>query len=626
MNLQQRVADLVEQYLEGTLDAEGRRELLRRLQADVDVRRAFLEQLDLSNLVSELYRAEDFTVNTVDRILWTTRLPQVPDVWRSTRRTGRRQSSEPTPSGMAWAFGAAAILIVGAITSFWSSSETNPGMTRRFNETRARTSKETPSEREWAEAPLRGREGNREALSQPDSRIPEDLSKGEKRRKDLDAPKRDPDRIEEPPWKSVPLAGTSEIPVPSGTPHEAHAPPGTPIPPPGATQATLAQVEEIEGEAFRVTPQGKSPLRLGADILAAEGLETGGGTSRMVLRFADKTRVEVGPESAIAELKVDSGKRLEVARGTVRAVVARQPKDQPLVLATPHGQAVVVGTTLRIVVDPDPAKGTRLDVEEGKVELQNLAGKAVMVESGHFAVAATGIELVAKPLAFWEGALAVYLFNEGRGNRVHDVSRKGSPLDLRIEKESSVRWLPRGIAIVSPTLLSSVRPARKIIDACKATNELTLEAWIRPATLTPVERDNRIVTLSADWGNQNFFLGQEAAEGPTRSYFMRFRTTETDSIGKPILASTEGKVELKLVHVVYTRSSKGAAVLYVEGEEESKATTAGTLATWDEGYRLGLGNELTHNRSWLGEYHFLALYSRTLSAEEVRQHYRAGVE
>jgi hypothetical protein len=64
-----------------------------------------------------------------------------------------------------------------------------------------------------------------------------------------------------------------------------------------------------------------------------------------------------------------------------------------MIFATPHGDAKVLGTTLRLSVDP---KGARLDVEEGKVEFRNLAGKAVLVESGHYAVAAAGTEFVAK--------------------------------------------------------------------------------------------------------------------------------------------------------------------------------------------------------------------------------------
>jgi hypothetical protein len=153
-------------------------------------------------------------------------------------------------------------------------------------------------------------------------------------------------------------------------------------------------VEEVAGDALLVTKDGKSPVIAGTNLLPGQGLETGGGTSRIVLRFPDKTRVELGPETLLAELKMDSGKRLDLTRGSVRAVVAKQPKGEPLIFTTPHGRATVVGTTLRLVVDPDAKKGTNLEVEEGKVELKNLAGKTVMVESGHYAVAAVGVELV----------------------------------------------------------------------------------------------------------------------------------------------------------------------------------------------------------------------------------------
>jgi hypothetical protein len=70
-----------------------------------------------------------------------------------------------------------------------------------------------------------------------------------------------------------------------------------------------------------------------------------------------------------------------------------------MIFETPQGEARVVGTTLRLIVDTDPRKGTQLEVEEGKVLLKNLAGKSVPVESGHYAVAAAGAALVSKPVA-----------------------------------------------------------------------------------------------------------------------------------------------------------------------------------------------------------------------------------
>jgi ferric-dicitrate binding protein FerR (iron transport regulator) len=217
------------------------------------------------------------------------------------------------------------------------------------------------------------------------------------REKDLEALKRDQERIEQELQGAAQLAKKTARPAPATPLQDEKPQPSTAAPgaqPRETTQAALAKVEEIAGDAFLLTKEGKSPVMAGANLLPGQGLETAGGASRIVLRFPDQTRVDLGPETVLAEVKTDSGKRLSLTQGTVRAVVAKQPKDEPLMFTTPHGQTKVVGTTLRLVVDPDPKKGTKLEVEEGKVELKNLAGKTVMVESGHYAVAAVGLELV----------------------------------------------------------------------------------------------------------------------------------------------------------------------------------------------------------------------------------------
>jgi hypothetical protein len=394
----------------------------------------------------------------------------------------------------------------------------------------------------------------------------------------------------------------------------------------GGTRVAIARVEGVTGEAHLVIKEETFPVKPGSDLLGGQGLEMAGATSRLVLRLPDETRIELGPETLLQEIRSDPGIRILLMKGSLQARVNKQPKSRPLVIVTPQGEAKVLGTTLRIDVDPDPSKGTRLNVDEGKVELRNLAGKTVLVDGGHYAQIAPGVEFAAKPLAFWEGALAVYLFNEGRGKTVHDGSRKGSALDLHIENESSVRWQPKGLTIVSPTLIASVHSARKIIDACKASNELSVEVWFRPATVTPGTKDLRILTLSADPGNQNVMMGQDELFGPPASYFVRFRTTANNAVGKPAVASPEGSATGNLTHLVYTRGKSGRAAMYLDGREVSSDTVPGSLSSWNDGYHLGLGNEFTHDRPWLGEYRFAAIYGRALSADDIKEHYRAGVE
>jgi hypothetical protein len=206
-----------------------------------------------------------------------------------------------------------------------------------------------------------------------------------------------------------------------------------------STQVVVSQVEEVAGEAYVVTKEGKSPVTRGSNVLSTQGLETGGGASRLVLRFSDKSRVELSPETVLRGIKVEKGLRVWAERGVLQAQITKQPVDQSVIFVTPHGEARVLGTTLRILIDPDPKKGTSLEVEEGKVELKRLAdGKTVLVEGGHAAVAAAGAELVSRldpsravprsGLALWLRADQGVLQNTGRvsawadrsGNR-HDA-------------------------------------------------------------------------------------------------------------------------------------------------------------------------------------------------------------
>lgn len=269
-----------------------------------------------------------------------------------------------------------------------------------------------------AENHLRAIEEKRKALAEARPEQAENPLAQEKREQDLAELKREKERIEAELREAARVAKKAERTTAPFLPQEERpreekpeAPPAAPSGNPQAgTQAAIARVEEAVGDAFRLTKATKVPLAPGTDLFATEGLETQGGASRVALRFTDRTRVDLGPNTMLSEVRTDGGKRLTLSQGMVRAVVAKQPKDQPMIVLTPHGQAKVVGTTLRLMVDPDPKKGTRLEVEEGKVELKNLAGRTVLVESGHYAVAAEGVELVARKLPSQKRV--AYIFHE----------------------------------------------------------------------------------------------------------------------------------------------------------------------------------------------------------------------
>jgi hypothetical protein len=176
-----------------------------------------------------------------------------------------------------------------------------------------------------------------------------------------------------------------------------------------------------------------------------------------------------------------------------------------------------------------------------------------------------------------EDAAACYDFVEGKGEMVRDVSGSGEALDLKIDNTDAVQWLPkRGLAVTSPVLIASSGPASKLIDAAKASQALTLEAWIKPANLTQAG-PSRIFTISKDTGVRNVTLAQDIS-----GYQIRLRTTRTSPNGEPSLNTPGG---LDFTFVGSSRSERGdLAVLYFPTGQSAEVHTGrlqtGLLAEW----------------------------------------------
>jgi len=206
-----------------------------------------------------------------------------------------------------------------------------------------------------------------------------------------------------------------------------------------------------------------------------------------------------------------------------------------------------------------------------------------------------------------EGLLALYDFRLAKGEMVKDRSGSGQPLDLKIENPKNIRRSEGGLEIRGQTLVRSVKPASKISNAVRRSAAITLEAWVRPGNKKQ-EGPARIVTISGNSTNRNITLGQEEDR-----YDARLRTTETSNNGLPSLASKPGSLNLKLTRVVFTRNTAGHAKIYLNGKLNSSRSIGGRTARRDPTYRLGLGNELSKGRPWLGTYHLVAAMGANLA-------------
>lgn len=173
-------------------------------------------------------------------------------------------------------------------------------------------------------------------------------------------------------------------------------------PVPAATEMTRPEspavlVDRLEGTVYVVGSAGRTAAIAAHRLASGQGLETTGVRSAASLVFPDGTRIDVGGDTAIRDLADSAGskgKRLTLSQGSLSARVVRQP-GAPMVIATPQGEARVVGTWFRLAVDGGV---TRLEVSEGRVQLRRADGRSVEVNGGHFALAGSGVDPAPRPL------------------------------------------------------------------------------------------------------------------------------------------------------------------------------------------------------------------------------------
>ncbi|MGH7135764.1 MAG: DUF1592 domain-containing protein, partial [Pirellulales bacterium] len=211
----------------------------------------------------------------------------------------------------------------------------------------------------------------------------------------------------------------------------------------------------------------------------------------------------------------------------------------------------------------------------------------------------------------------MYDFSSTEGATIADRAGIEPPLDLRLTDPRAVRRSPGELEIIQPTLIRSDKAPARLVEAIKQSGAITIEAWVRAANAGQ-NGPARIVTLSRDPNTRNFTLGQDGGK-----FDLRLRTTSTGPNGVPSVSSLSNTVHGGWTHVVYVRDRDGPARVYLDGTLNVEQNVAGATANWDGELQLALGNELTHDRPWLGALRKVAIYGRALSAKEVEESFRA---
>lgn len=169
------------------------------------------------------------------------------------------------------------------------------------------------------------------------------------------------------------------------------------------------------------------------------------------VRYEDGTTLQVGSETSIVlERGPSDAKRVKVARGVVFADVAPQPAGRPMVLASPHAETRVIGTSFSLAVGKE---STKLLVRQGKVAFTKPAGEgSIEVSGGHTATAAKGATLVSEPVRgellrrLGKDHFMLGVMSEWGEKWVADTRQQGCRWDLRYQHLGAnwTQWNPNG--------------------------------------------------------------------------------------------------------------------------------------------------------------------------------------
>ncbi len=153
----------------------------------------------------------------------------------------------------------------------------------------------------------------------------------------------------------------------------------------------------VKGKVWLVGPTGERALTAGEPWRPHEELRTVGLNSTVTVRFHDGSQLVFGADTSAVNQSGKEEHRVALEHGLVQAIVQKQPAHHPFIFATPQAEAIVVGTTLRLLVE---SESTRLEVTEGKVRFRRQeGGDGVIVNAGEYASAEPDVPLEARPMA-----------------------------------------------------------------------------------------------------------------------------------------------------------------------------------------------------------------------------------
>ncbi len=225
-----------------------------------------------------------------------------------------------------------------------------------------------------------------------------------------------------------------------------------------------------------------------------------------------------------------------------------------------------------------------------------------------------------------DSLVALYFFANRINDTIPDLSWNRNPINLHVADTASIfNDNQNSMRIgVNNRLTSSYSTARKIIDACQNTDEITIECWLKTSRLIELP-EAKIISLENEFSTA-FSLGcsVDIFDPDQIKYHVNLTTRTTDVHGNPIFGIDVPIETDVLQHIVFIHKLNGDELLYLNGKITAEGFRPSKFDNWDDTYRLVVANSLTDDSPWLGSLYMCAIYNKALSDDEIGRNYLAS--
>jgi Concanavalin A-like lectin/glucanases superfamily/FecR protein len=327
------------------------------------------------------------------------------------------------------------------------------------------------------------------------------------------------------------------------------------------------------------------------------------------IEFPDETtRITIGAEAEFGVVTAMPDKQLKLTAGTLRASVARQAANHPMLIRTPTAKAEVLGTKFEMSASKER---TEMTVTEGRVLIARTDDESgVVIETSQTATVPEkdpiNVQAIPVTQTLVTGLLARWNFDEGAGLSAEDTSGNGHTLTLN--KEGA--W---GEGRFGKALNLHAVPVVALSTPMELPGAFTISMWQRiepggPARLQP------LLTIDGEANRMNSLWLIMPPTSPGSGIVLGVSGPQMNS-----QARAEAGVILagRWQHVaVCVDGVEGRATFFVDGRDVSMAT--GLRAGFKLKAPVFIGRRFKDGpMPFDGQIDDVRIYGRILSGEEI---------